>query len=162
MDETTAATPAQQHAALAEEIEDARYRYYVLDAPTISDAEFDVKLRQLEAIEEANPELRTPDSPTQKVAGAYETEFTSVPHLERMLSLDNAFTAEELKTWADRIEKDLGCAAGPAVRAEGRRPGDQPALRERQAHPGPDPRRRPHRRGHHAERQDHPDHPARP
>ncbi|MEY9891829.1 DNA ligase (NAD+) [Catenulispora sp. MAP5-51] len=108
MDETTAATPAQQHAALAEEIEDARYRYYVLDAPTLSDAEFDVKLRQLEAIEEANPELRTPDSPTQKVAGAYETEFTSVPHLERMLSLDNAFTADELKTWADRIEKDLG------------------------------------------------------
>ncbi|MEY9862461.1 DNA ligase (NAD+) [Catenulispora sp. GAS73] len=107
-DETTPATPAQQHAALAEEIEDARYRYYVLDAPTISDAEFDVKLRQLEAIEDANPELRTPDSPTQKVAGAYETEFTSVPHLERMLSLDNAFTAEELQTWADRIEKDLG------------------------------------------------------
>ncbi|MEY9934304.1 DNA ligase (NAD+) [Catenulispora sp. GP43] len=108
MDETAAATPAQQHAALAEEIEDARYRYYVLDAPTMSDAEFDVKLRQLEAIEDANPELRTPDSPTQKVAGAYETEFTSVPHLERMLSLDNAFTAEELKTWADRVEKDLG------------------------------------------------------
>jgi DNA ligase (NAD+) len=107
-DETTAATPAQQHAALAEEIEDARYRYYVLDAPTLSDAEFDVKLRQLEAIEEANPELRTPDSPTQKVAGSYETEFTSVPHLERMLSLDNAFTADELKAWADRIEKDLG------------------------------------------------------
>ena len=107
-DETTPATPAQQHAALAEEIEDARYRYYVLDAPTISDAEFDVKLRQLEAIEEANPELRTPDSPTQKVAGSYETEFTSVPHLERMLSLDNAFTADELQSWADRIEKELG------------------------------------------------------
>ena len=105
-DETT--TPAQQHAALAEEIEDARYRYYVLDAPTISDAEFDVKLRQLEALEERNPELRTPDSPTQKVAGSYETEFTSVPHLERMLSLDNAFTADELKSWADRIEKELG------------------------------------------------------
>ena len=56
-DETTAATPAQQHAALAEEIEDARYRYYVLDAPTLSDAEFDVKLRQLEAIEEAHPRI---------------------------------------------------------------------------------------------------------
>ncbi|GAA2047262.1 NAD-dependent DNA ligase LigA [Catenulispora yoronensis] len=107
-DETIAPTPAQRHAALAEEIEDARYRYYVLDAPTLSDAEFDVKLRQLEAIEQEHPELRTPDSPTQKVAGNYETEFTSVPHLERMLSLDNAFTAEELKLWADRVEKELG------------------------------------------------------
>ena len=108
MDETITLTPAQRHAALAEEIEEARYRYYVLDAPTISDAEFDVKLRQLEAIEDENPELRTPDSPTQKVAGSYETEFTSVPHLERMLSLDNAFTQDELKIWADRIEKELG------------------------------------------------------
>ena len=106
--ETPAETPAQQHAALAEEIEEHRYRYYVLDAPTISDAEFDVALRRLEAIEEQYPELRTPDSPTQKVAGSYETEFTSVEHVERMLSLDNAFNSEELKAWADRVEKDLG------------------------------------------------------
>ncbi|MFL6110881.1 MAG: NAD-dependent DNA ligase LigA, partial [Catenulispora sp.] len=112
--ETAIVTPdaqapaARQHAALAEELEDARYRYYVLDAPTMSDAEFDVKLRQLEALETEYPELRTPDSPTQKVAGNYETEFTSVPHLERMLSLDNAFTLDELKAWADRVEKDLG------------------------------------------------------
>ena len=59
------------------------------------------------------------------------------PAPERMLSLDNAFTAEELETWADRIEKDVGSLPGLPVRAEGRRPGDQPALRERQADPGP-------------------------
>ncbi|MEU6070860.1 MULTISPECIES: NAD-dependent DNA ligase LigA [Streptomyces] len=105
------AVPAEareQHAQLAEQIEEHRFRYYVKDAPVVSDAEFDRLLRTLEALEEEYPELRTPDSPTQKVAGAYATEFTSVEHRERMLSLDNAFNDEELAAWAERVAKDVG------------------------------------------------------
>jgi DNA ligase (NAD+) len=98
----------EEHARLAEQIEEHRFRYYVKDAPVVSDAEFDKLLRRLEAVEEAHPALRTPDSPTQKVAGAYATEFTSVRHREPLLSLDNAFTDEELATWADRIAAELG------------------------------------------------------
>ncbi|WP_055697811.1 NAD-dependent DNA ligase LigA [Streptomyces silaceus] len=97
-----------QHAQLAEQIEEHRFRYYVKDQPVVSDAEFDKLLRSLEALEEQYSELRTPDSPTQKVAGSYETEFTAVEHRERMLSLDNAFDDEELAAWADRVAKDVG------------------------------------------------------
>lgn len=97
-----------QHAQLAEQIEEHRFRYYVNDQPVVSDAEFDKLLRSLEALEEEYSELRTPDSPTQKVSGAYETEFTSVQHRERMLSLDNAFDDEELAAWADRVAKEVG------------------------------------------------------
>ncbi|WP_415939495.1 NAD-dependent DNA ligase LigA [Streptomyces sp. 039-1] len=98
----------EKHAQLAEQIEEHRFRYYVNDAPVVSDAEFDKLLRSLEALEEAHPELRTPDSPTQKVAGAYATEFTSVQHRQRMLSLDNAFSDLELAAWAERVAKDVG------------------------------------------------------
>ncbi|MDG4858635.1 NAD-dependent DNA ligase LigA [Streptomyces sp. T-3] len=98
----------EKHAQLAEQIEEHRFRYYVNDQPVVSDAEFDKLLRSLEALEEQYSELRTPDSPTQKVAGAYETEFTSVQHRERMLSLDNAFDDEELAAWAERVAKDVG------------------------------------------------------
>ncbi|GAA1181659.1 NAD-dependent DNA ligase LigA [Streptomyces rhizosphaericus] len=105
---TVPAEVRDQHAKLAEQIEEHRFRYYVKDAPVISDAEFDELMRELEALEEKYPELRTPDSPTQKVAGAYETEFTEVQHRERMLSLDNAFDDEELEAWADRIARELG------------------------------------------------------
>ncbi|MFP1627860.1 NAD-dependent DNA ligase LigA [Streptomyces sp. 5K101] len=101
----------EQHAGLAEQIEEHRFRYYVKDAPIVSDAEFDRLMRELEAIEEQYPALRTPESPTQKVAGAYETEFTAVQHRERMLSLDNAFDDEELAAWADRVAKDVGTSA---------------------------------------------------
>ncbi|WP_399929997.1 NAD-dependent DNA ligase LigA [Streptomyces kanamyceticus] len=97
-----------QHAQLAEQIEEHRFRYYVKDQPVVSDAEFDKLLRTLEALEEEYPELRTPDSPTQKVSGSYETEFTAVEHRERMLSLDNAFDDAELAAWADRVAKDVG------------------------------------------------------
>ncbi|AUH40326.1 NAD-dependent DNA ligase LigA [Streptomyces sp. CMB-StM0423] len=96
----------ERHRLLAEQIEEHRFRYYVT-TPVISDADFDKLLRELEALEEEHPELRTPDSPTQKVAGVYETEFTSVQHRERMLSLDNAFTDEELDAWADRMAREL-------------------------------------------------------
>ena len=98
----------ERHAQLAERIEEHRFRYYVKDQPVVSDAEFDTLLRSLEALEEEYSELRTPDSPTQKVAGAYETEFTAVQHRERMLSLDNAFDDEELASWADRVAKEVG------------------------------------------------------
>lgn len=103
--------PAQareQHALLAEQIEEHRFRYYVNDQPVVSDAEFDRLMRALEALEETYPQLRTPDSPTQKVAGPYRTEFTSVEHRERMLSLDNAFDDLELAAWGERIAKDVG------------------------------------------------------
>ncbi|MFD9326719.1 NAD-dependent DNA ligase LigA [Streptomyces sp. NPDC060065] len=98
----------EKHALLSEQIEEHRFRYYVKDQPVVSDAEFDKLLRSLEAIEDEYPELRTPDSPTQKVAGAYETEFTSVQHRERMLSLDNAFDDLELAAWAERVARDVG------------------------------------------------------
>ncbi|MFJ5805521.1 NAD-dependent DNA ligase LigA [Streptomyces sp. NBC_01426] len=96
----------EQHALLAEQVEEHRFRYYVNDQPVVSDAEFDTLLRSLEALEEEYAELRTPDSPTQKVAGAYETDFASVVHRERMLSLDNAFDDEELAAWAERVARD--------------------------------------------------------
>ncbi|MEU0275220.1 NAD-dependent DNA ligase LigA [Streptomyces sp. NPDC006307] len=108
------AVPAEareKHAQLAEQVEEHRFRYYVKDQPVVSDAEFDKLLRSLEALEEEYPELRTPDSPTQKVAGAYETEFTAVQHRERMLSLDNAFDDAELAAWADRVAKEVGTSA---------------------------------------------------
>ncbi|GAA2976598.1 MULTISPECIES: NAD-dependent DNA ligase LigA [Streptomyces] len=98
----------ERHALLSEQIEEHRFRYYVKDQPVVSDAEFDRLMRELEAVEDENPQLRTPDSPTQKVAGPYTTEFTSVEHRERMLSLDNAFDDEELAAWAERVAKDVG------------------------------------------------------
>ncbi|WP_310962737.1 NAD-dependent DNA ligase LigA [Nocardioides terrisoli] len=96
----------QEHRELAEKVEDARWRYYVLDDPTMSDAEFDRAMRRLEELEESFPELRTPDSPTQKVGGAVSTLFTAVDHLERMESLDNAFTFEEVESWVARLARD--------------------------------------------------------
>lgn len=98
--------PREEHRLIAEQIEDARWRYYVLDSPTLDDAEFDRLMRRLEALEEELPELRTPDSPTQKVGGAVSTEFTAVDHLQRMESLDNAFSFEELESWYARLARD--------------------------------------------------------
>ncbi|WP_328902524.1 NAD-dependent DNA ligase LigA [Streptomyces sp. NBC_00441] len=109
--EEQTAVPAEErerHKLLAEQIEEHRFRYYVNDQPVVSDAEFDRLLRELEALEESHPPLRTPDSPTQKVAGPYRTEFTSVEHREPMLSLDNAFDDEELAAWGERVARDVG------------------------------------------------------
>ncbi|MER7807085.1 NAD-dependent DNA ligase LigA [Streptomyces sp900116325] len=100
----------QRHALLAEQIEEHRFRYYVNDQPVVSDAEFDRLMRSLQDLEDEYPQLRTPESPTQKVAGPYRTEFTSVEHRERMLSLDNAFDDEGLAVWAERVAKDVGAA----------------------------------------------------
>ncbi len=96
---------------LAEEIRAHQFAYYVRDAPTVSDAEYDVLLRRLDALEHAHPELRVPDSPTQRVGGTFSTEFTAVDHVERMLSLDNAFSTDEVAAWAERVTRDLEGAA---------------------------------------------------
>src|SRR5262245_25733382 len=95
----------QRQAELSEKLTEAQYRYHVLDAPTISDAEYDADLRTLNEIEEQLPELRTPDSPTQRVGGALSTLFTPVEHLERLLSLDNVFSGEEFAAWAERAAR---------------------------------------------------------
>ncbi|MEL4505874.1 NAD-dependent DNA ligase LigA [Luteococcus sp. H138] len=96
---------------LAERITDAQEAYYGADAPTISDAEYDQLMRELDALEERFPELRTPDSPTQKVAAAQRmTDFAPVTHAERMLSLDNVFSTEELTEWLGRTQKAVGAA----------------------------------------------------
>lgn len=98
----------ERHATLSRELTEHQYRYYVLDSPIITDAEFDKQLRELEALEDEFPALRTPDSPTQRVGGTFSTDFTPVTHAERMLSLDNAFADEELAAWAERVERDAG------------------------------------------------------
>ncbi|WP_203815638.1 NAD-dependent DNA ligase LigA [Actinoplanes ferrugineus] len=97
-----------RHAALSEEVRGHQYRYYVLDSPTIADADFDRLLRELQALEEEFPALRTPDSPTQNVGGTFSTLFTPVEHAERMLSLDNVFDEDELAGWAERTIRDAG------------------------------------------------------
>jgi len=112
--EAPEAAPAEvreRHQAVAEEIEEHRWRYYVLDRPTVSDVEFDTLMGELEQLEERYPDLRTPDSPTQKVGGAVSTEFTPVEHRERMMSLDNAFSLEELAAWAVRVEREAAQSA---------------------------------------------------
>jgi DNA ligase (NAD+) len=100
----------ERHRTLAEQIDDHQYRYYVLDSPTASDAEYDHLMRDLERLEEQFPALRTPNSPTQRVGGTYSTLFTAVEHVERMLSLDNAFNSDEIAAWAERVEREAGGA----------------------------------------------------
>ena len=100
-----------EHAALAETVRGHQFRYYVLDSPTVSDAEFDRLLRELQELEERWPSLVTPDSPTQIVGGGFATEFTAHDHIERMLSLDNAFEMDELRAWAGRVTREIGDGA---------------------------------------------------
>jgi DNA ligase (NAD+) len=92
---------------LAEQVRGHQFSYHVKDAPTISDGEYDALIRRLNALEDRFAELRTPDSPTQQVGAAFSTDFAAVDHLERMLSLDNAFSAQELLAWAARVERDV-------------------------------------------------------
>ena len=91
---------------LTQEIRDHQFKYYVLDAPTITDAQFDKLLKELEALEAKHPELLEPDSPTLGVGGGFATTFTQHDHIEKMMSLDNVFDVEELNTWFDRVEKE--------------------------------------------------------
>jgi DNA ligase (NAD+) len=103
--------PRERHAELAAELLEAQYRYHVLDRPLISDFDYDTKLRELEAIEGEIPELRTPDSPSQRVGGMISTEFSAVQHLRPLESLDNVFSPEGLDGWLGRAER-LG-GSGP-------------------------------------------------
>ncbi len=96
---------AEQIAALGEELRDHQFRYYVLDKPIISDAEFDAKLKELEALESKYPQYRSAESPTQIVGGGFATGFEARDHISKMTSLDNVFGFDELATWFDRIDK---------------------------------------------------------
>jgi DNA ligase (NAD+) len=114
-EDTQAPEPASpelrhRHAELAAEITEHNYRYHVLDSPLVDDATYDAQMRELRALEDEHPDLRTPDSPTQQVGGI-STEFTPVQHLLRLLSLDNAFSPEEFDAWAARVQR-LG-GSGP-------------------------------------------------
>ncbi len=98
---------------LAEQVRAHQFSYHVKDAPTISDGEYDALVRELNALEDRYAELRTPDSPTQQVGARFSTDFASVDHLERMLSLDNAFSPGEIAAWAGRVERDVASAGSP-------------------------------------------------
>ncbi len=100
-----------RHAELVTEVSEHQYRYHVLDSPIVGDNEYDALMRELVALEEQYPALRTPDSPTLKVGAAYSTDFAPVTHLERMMSLDNALSPEELAAWAERVEREVGSRA---------------------------------------------------
>lgn len=116
----TGATPAPAAAPdaarhewdeLAEQIRAHQFAYYVKDAPTIADGEYDELLRRLQALEDRYPDLRTPDSPTQTVGGTFSTDFAAVDHVERMMSLDNVFSPAELAEWFERVERGAGGAS---------------------------------------------------
>ena len=92
---------------LINEIRDHQFKYYVLDAPTLTDAEFDGLLIELTQLEAQYPELREADSPTQNVGGGFATHFEQRDHIEKMMSLDNVFDLDELKLWFERIEKEV-------------------------------------------------------
>src|SRR5262249_39155770 len=96
---------------LRAEIEHHRYRYHVLDDPEVADAEYDVLMQELRGLEDRFPELQTPDSPTQTVGGAPAALFAPVEHRAPMLSLDNAFTVDELDAWAVRVARTVGDGA---------------------------------------------------
>ena len=107
-EESALATAKRRVEELRAQIDHHNYRYYVLDAPEVTDAEFDKLLRELKTLEERHPELLTPDSPTQRVGGAPVALFAPVRHSSRLLSLDNVFDDEELLAWRDRVVKGLG------------------------------------------------------
>src|SRR5438876_5520465 len=94
--------------SLRDEIRGHEHRYYVLDDPEISDAEFDRLINELKKLEAAHPELVTPDSPTQRVGGKPREGFVKVPHSVPMLSLDNAYSEEDLRDWERRVHELSG------------------------------------------------------
>ncbi|TLP51967.1 NAD-dependent DNA ligase LigA [Microbispora triticiradicis] len=103
----------ERHAELAELLDEANWRYYVLDSPTVSDAEYDGWMREIRALEERHPDLRTPDSPTQRVGAPISSDFPEVTHLQRMESLDNAFSQEDLAAWQARAQRLIEADPGP-------------------------------------------------
>jgi DNA ligase (NAD+) len=100
--------PKEQIEKLRKTLSEHNYRYYVLDEPTISDYEFDMMLKELQELEATYPEFFDPGSPTQRVGGAITKNFETVAHKERMYSLDNSYSREDLEDWEKRIHKILG------------------------------------------------------
>jgi DNA ligase (NAD+) len=103
-----------RHDELVRIVQDARYRYYVLSDLAMSDAEFDARFHELETLEELFPALRTSDSPTQQVGSLLDEAFPPFEHLEPMMSLDNVFSEDDLRAWAERVQR--GLPAGSAIR----------------------------------------------
>ncbi len=101
-------TAEEKIKALRKELHDHNYRYFVLDSPVISDYEFDMKLKELHALEEAHPQFRDESSPTMRVGGEVTKNFNTVVHQHRMYSLDNSYSREELQDWVQRIQRILG------------------------------------------------------
>jgi DNA ligase (NAD+) len=100
----------QRVETLRHQIERWNYEYYVLDQPSVSDAEWDEAMRELRALEEAHPELITPESPTQRVGAGPQAAFGKVEHPVPMLSLSNVFSEEDLRAWAQRAARFAGGA----------------------------------------------------
>src|SRR5688500_6913909 len=107
----SAADPSARVKELREQIRQHNYRYYVQDEPSVSDAEYDALMRELRSIEEAHPELVTPDSPTRRVGAAPSEKFAKVRHPVPMLSLGNAFDEGDLRAWYERVVRVLGDGA---------------------------------------------------
>ena len=106
-------TPRKRAEELRAQIDDANHRYYVLDDPAITDAEYDALLRELIDLEEAHPQLRTPDSPTQRVGATPSERFAPFEHSAPMLSLANAFDADELRAFDERVRKLAAATTSP-------------------------------------------------
>jgi DNA ligase (NAD+) len=98
----------QHITSLREELSQHNYNYYVLDTPTISDFDFDMKLKELQKLEAEHPEYFDENSPTQRVGGAITKNFNTIAHEYRMYSLDNAYSIDELRDWEKRVHKNLG------------------------------------------------------
>src|ERR1051325_10181951 len=120
---------ARRAEELRAQIDDANYRYYVLDQPTLSDAEYDRLLRELQELESRHPDLITPDSPTQRVGGQVSAGFAQVRHAVPMTSMDNAFTEEDLRDWDARVRKGLGVEADVVYTGEPKFDGVSVSLR---------------------------------
>src|SRR5437016_13587652 len=112
------ASPANQIDSLRTEVRKHEHLYYVLDAPEITDAEYDRLMLDLKALEAAHPELVTPDSPTQRVGGKPREGFAKVQHSRPMLSLDNAYNEQELRDWDRRVRDLVGNAQKLSTRLE--------------------------------------------
>lgn len=109
------AAAQRRWAELVAQVEADQRAYYEEDQPVSSDAEYDARMHELQALEAAHPALQSPESPTQRVGGRAAAGFATVQHLEPMLSLDNAFSEEDLAAWAARVHRDLGVAEDAAV-----------------------------------------------
>ena len=93
---------------LSKELEEHNYRYYVLDQPVVSDKEYDDRMKELIALEAAFPDLKNPQSPSQRVGTKVASSAETVKHKTKMYSLDNAYSISELEEWRDRVAKGLG------------------------------------------------------